>query len=141
MLRPYEFLARWGVDGALKGAHVQFQRVVMDGDEEIFVGLESAQPVAVGLGGEGGFPLEEIMSLLQADAVTAAQAALAACEAAEQARDAALGHADDLARALEESEAARAALAAQAQSALAAAAAEIANLKTALAVAQRNAEA
>lgn len=65
---PYEFLARWGRDGRLAGAHAQFRYVTMADDGTVlgeFVG--AAEPVAVMEA--AGFPLSDILSPLQTAAL------------------------------------------------------------------------
>lgn len=72
--KPYEFLARWDhVTGALKGAHTQrFDGVYEDGV------LLSGQPgKAMGVGEDLAFPLADILSQLQIDALAAVDAHLA----------------------------------------------------------------
>lgn len=79
---PYEFLVRWDRTGRLSGAHAQFRHVTMDADGAVvgeFVGM--AEPVAVAEG--AGFPLSDILSRVQADA-------LLACEAMRAERDSAV---------------------------------------------------
>lgn len=79
--QPYEFLARWDhVAGVLKGAHTQrFEGVYEDGV------LLSGQPgKAMGVGEDLAFPLSDIMSQLQIDAL-AANAALQTTVAAHAA--------------------------------------------------------
>lgn len=62
---PYEFLVRWDANGKLQGAHVQWRHVIKD-DAGAIVGesLSNAEPV-----GENGFPLDNILSQTQIDAL------------------------------------------------------------------------
>lgn len=67
---PYEFLVRWDTSGQLSGAHAQFRYVTTDDGGTVvgeFVG--AAEPVAVA--GVQGFPLAEILSQVQIDALAA----------------------------------------------------------------------
>lgn len=67
---PYEFLARWGTDGTLIGAHVGFRSMMLR-DGAPIPGMETVHdvmPVDVGL--KSGFPLADIVNQLQADALS-----------------------------------------------------------------------
>lgn len=79
---PYEFLVRWNQGGELSGAHVVWLYTVKDGDT-VLSQLES-KPMTVALGQGEGYPLADILSEVQASAITAAQDAQAALAAAEQ---------------------------------------------------------
>jgi len=72
--KPYEFLARWDHEtGVFKGAHIQhYESVIEDG-----VLLTGKAGRAMGVGEDLAFPLADIMSQVQADAL-AANAALQA---------------------------------------------------------------
>lgn len=85
---PYEFLARWDhITGTYKGAHTQrFDGIFDDGV------LISGQPgKAMGVGEDRAFPLADIMSQIQIEAL-AANAALQATVTAHEATIA--GHAE-----------------------------------------------
>ena len=79
---PYEFLARWDATGKLAGAHVGFLERITDGAEVLSERALPVQPV----GGDHGFPLADILSQLQADALTSAEAARAERDAAQAAK-------------------------------------------------------
>jgi hypothetical protein len=72
--QPYEPLVRWNQDGKLAGAHVQWRLVITDENGEI-VGetVTTAEPVAMGQA--NGFPLEDILAKVQADALAELEAA------------------------------------------------------------------
>lgn len=59
--RPYELLVRWGSDGRLSGAHVQFRFVTTTEDGKP-VGEFIGPPEPVGTAGQTGFPLSDILS-------------------------------------------------------------------------------
>lgn len=73
--KPYELLLRWGQDGNLRGAHMQWATVVSD-DAGAVIGCYpgNVEPVAIAPG-QPGFPLTDILSQVQADALTALTAA------------------------------------------------------------------
>lgn len=63
--QPYEFLVRWR-DGKLSGAHIQFiERKLADG-EKVSETVGNPMPV-----GSADFPLQDILDLISANAVTA----------------------------------------------------------------------
>lgn len=72
--RPYEFLARWR-DGVLAGAHIGFIEEVVEDGQVLSQKVLDVMPVAVA--GATGFPLADILTQLQADAITERDAALA----------------------------------------------------------------
>lgn len=62
---PYELLIRWDQNGALAGAHVQYRYVInRDDGERIGETLGKAEPLAL-----GDFPLTDVLSQAQADAL------------------------------------------------------------------------
>jgi hypothetical protein len=69
--KPYELLVRWGRDGKLQGAHVQWAMLITD-DTGAVVGCYPghAEPVAV-RPDESGFPLSDVLNQMQIDALTA----------------------------------------------------------------------
>jgi hypothetical protein len=83
---PYEFLARWK-NGALAGAHVKFLETITD--DGAVVSQREGDPMSVAVAGAAGFPLDDILSALQADAIAERDAAVAAKATAEAALSAA----------------------------------------------------
>jgi len=81
IIRPYELLVRWGADGAIQGAHVQFIEEIKEGAQVIAATLGNAQPVALAAG--AGFPLSDILDAAHIAALKAADLANAATAAAE----------------------------------------------------------
>lgn len=75
---PYELLFRWN-DGALAGAHIQFVETIRKDGSVISQQVGHAQPVS--MAGETGFPLADVLSTVQADAVAARDFAIAALAA------------------------------------------------------------
>lgn len=73
--RPYEFLARWR-DGVLAGAHIGFIEEVVEDGQVLSQKVLDVMPVAVA--GATGFPLTDILTQLQADAIAERDAAVAA---------------------------------------------------------------
>jgi hypothetical protein len=69
--KPYELLVRWGPDGKLRGAHVQWTMLVTD-DIGAVIGCYpgNVEPLAL-TQGQAGFPLADILSQTQADALAA----------------------------------------------------------------------
>ncbi|CAO3452227.1 hypothetical protein [Azospirillum argentinense] len=70
---PYELLVRWDQSGALAGAHVQHRYVIRDGVAIIGESIGPAEPLT--LDTAPGFPLGDLLSQVQADALTAKAAA------------------------------------------------------------------
>lgn len=64
---PYEFLVRFNDLGELKGAHVGFMTVISEGDVILSRNIENVQPVAIGE--VLGFPLAEILDVIQIEAL------------------------------------------------------------------------
>ncbi|KAA1057157.1 hypothetical protein [Azospirillum argentinense] len=77
---PYELLVRWDQSGTLAGAHVQYRYVIRDGDAVIGETLGPAEPLT--LEAAEGFPLDDILSQVQIDALTAMATAAAERDAA-----------------------------------------------------------
>lgn len=79
--QPYELLIRWGQDGALAGAHIQ-HRYVITGDDGAVIGetLGPAEPLT--LDTAAGFPLGDLLTQVQADALTGKATAEAERDAA-----------------------------------------------------------
>ncbi|CAO3426706.1 hypothetical protein [Azospirillum argentinense] len=77
---PYELLVRWDQSGALQGAHVQYRYVIRDGEDVIGETLGQAVPLT--LEAADGFPLGDLLSQVQIDALTAVASAAAERDAA-----------------------------------------------------------
>lgn len=56
---PYEFLARWDVQGVLAGAHVQYRYVIRDGEHIVADSVGPAEPVPPTI--DGAFPLAAVV--------------------------------------------------------------------------------
>lgn len=69
---PYELLVRWTSAGQIAGAHVQFLEQLVEDGTVINEKVGAAVPVA--LAGGAGFPLADILSLVQTDALATAAA-------------------------------------------------------------------
>lgn len=80
---PYELLVRWGADGKIRGAHYQFVTRYVEDGEIVTEKLSDAQPI--GLDGSGDFPLKDILTKAQADALATANAKIAEAVAIRQA--------------------------------------------------------
>jgi hypothetical protein len=81
MKKPYELLVRWDQNGTLHGAHMQWATVVSD-DAGAVIGCYpgNVEPVAIAPS-QPGFPLTDILSQVQADALTALTTAQQRCDA------------------------------------------------------------
>lgn len=90
--KPYEILVRYDSDGNLKGAHVAWTHIVTLDDGTIIRKQTNPEPVDVGQG--AGFPIDDLINEVAAGA-------LAAKEAAETERDAAVAEKNALAAQLE----------------------------------------
>jgi hypothetical protein len=66
--QPYELLIRWKDDGTLAGAHVRWMCHVFD-EEGVRLSSQALPPEPVGAADGKGYPLEEIASRVQVDAV------------------------------------------------------------------------
>ncbi len=64
---PYELMGRWNKDGSFSGAHIGFRTLVLRDGVEIADMIHPVQPVAIGA--RSGFPLADILSQLQIDAL------------------------------------------------------------------------
>jgi len=98
--RPYEFLARWNPQtGAFSGAHIQWIDVIERDGAQV-----SATPTkAFGVGEGAAFPLADILTQVQSDALAAldaAQAQVATLTADKTAADQALAAAQEQVAAL-----------------------------------------
>ena len=78
--RPYEMLVRWK-DGVIAGAHVGFELTTTENGVVLSTTPLDVMPVDIGQG--AGFPLADILSQVQVDAITGKDAAEAKCAAAE----------------------------------------------------------
>jgi len=65
--KPYEFLIRWNNDGIIQGAHIAFLDTVLKDGEIINQTQSSVESVAIGE--QIGFPLADVLSQLQIDAL------------------------------------------------------------------------
>lgn len=86
---PYELLIRWGNAGALAGAHVQRRYVIAD-ENGVVIGESVANAEPLTINTAAGFPLGDLLSQAQIDALVAKAAADQERDAAAAARDAAL---------------------------------------------------
>ena len=78
---PYELLIRWDQAGALAGAHVQHRYVITGDDGAVITEtLGGAEPLT--LDTAAGFPLGDLLSQAQADALTSLATAPAERDAA-----------------------------------------------------------
>ena len=64
---PYEFLIRWDKDGIIQGAHIAFLDTVLKDGEIVTQTQSSVESVAIGE--QVGFPLADVLSQLQIDAL------------------------------------------------------------------------
>jgi len=78
---PYEFLVRWDKDGIISGAHVGFRTITKKDDVVIADTVEAVMPVALGL--QAGFPLAEILALVESGMADQGAAFLAKVAASE----------------------------------------------------------
>lgn len=90
---PYEMLVRWDPSGKLTGAQMQYRYVIRDGEKIIGESVGNAEPLSL----DKGFPLQDVLTTAQADALATAENAK---REAEKARA-------DLAHALSVAETAR----------------------------------
>jgi len=72
---PYEFLVRWGKDGAIAGAHVGMRTLTYRDGVEIADKPEAV--VLVSIGAASGYPLAEILTEIQLGAIAAMDKAVA----------------------------------------------------------------
>lgn len=79
--RPYELLVRWGPAG-LQGAHVQFIDEIVEDD--LILQARPGDVIPVSLAGDAGFPVADILSTAQADAIGTATAKMAECDALQE---------------------------------------------------------
>jgi len=64
---PYEFLIRWDNNGVIQGAHIAFLDTVLKDGEIINQTQTSVESVAIAE--QVGFPLADVLSQLQIDAL------------------------------------------------------------------------
>jgi len=64
---PYEFLIRWDNNGVIQGAHIAFLDTVLKDGEIVTQTQSSVESVAIGE--QVGFPLADVLSQLQIDAL------------------------------------------------------------------------
>ena len=65
--KPYEFLIRWDKNGIIQGAHIAFLDTVLKDGEIVTQTQSSVESVAIGE--QVGFPLADVLSQLQIDAL------------------------------------------------------------------------
>lgn len=70
--QPYELLVRWGVDGKISGAHVQWRYIVRDGDVIVTESVSKAEPVDID--NTPGYPLDDIIDKTLQDALATVNA-------------------------------------------------------------------
>lgn len=63
--QPYELLVRWR-NGKLSGSHIQFIQRIIDDDGKI---LQETPLDPIPIGGDKGFPLEDVLSKIHIDAL------------------------------------------------------------------------
>lgn len=96
---PYEMLVRWDQSGKLTGAQMQYRYVIRDGKKIVGESVGNAEPLAI----DKGFPLQDVLTQSQADALATAEAAkLHAAEMERQAQEARTQRDDIKARLSEE---------------------------------------
>ena len=64
---PYEFLIRWDNSGVIQGAHIAFLETVLK-DEQVITQTQSSVE-SVEIAGQLGFPLSDVLSQIQIDAL------------------------------------------------------------------------
>ncbi len=64
---PNEFLVRWSDSGVIQGAHIVFREAITEDGTELSSKMLPAQPVS--MAGEAGFPLADVLDILQSDAL------------------------------------------------------------------------
>ena len=64
---PYEFLIRWDNNGVIQGAHIAFLETVLKNGEVITQTQSSVESVEIA--GQLGFPLSDVLSQIQIDAL------------------------------------------------------------------------
>ena len=79
---PYEFLVRW-TDGTIAGAHVRFLETISEDGTVLTQKEGNAMPVS--MAGEAGYPLADILSSIQTQAIIEREDAVAAKATAEAA--------------------------------------------------------
>ena len=65
--KPYELLVRWDRKGGLAGAHVCWRYVISEAGAFVREAVSRAEPVDTGQG--SGFPLDDILPAVAADAL------------------------------------------------------------------------
>lgn len=88
MKRPYELLLRWDQQGRLSGAHVQHRYVIEDGGKIVGESVGPAEPLSLETAEE--FPLADILTQAQSDALVGKAAAEAERDTARAAHEDAL---------------------------------------------------
>lgn len=73
LILPQEFLARWDDQGNFQGAHVVFLGKVLDDDGNVLA-AQAMPPQSISIGELQGFPLNEILTQMQIDALKQVEA-------------------------------------------------------------------
>lgn len=68
---PYELLVRWDQTGKLSGVQMQYRYVIRDGEKIVGESVGNAEPLSL----DKGFPLQDVLTAAQADALATAEAA------------------------------------------------------------------
>lgn len=71
--QPYELLVRWDQDGKLSGAQMQHRYVIRDGAKIVGESVGNAEALDL----SKGFPVQDVLTSAQADALATAEAAKA----------------------------------------------------------------
>ena len=64
---PYEFLIRWDKSGVIQGAHIAFLETVLKDDQIVTQTQSTVESVEIA--GQLGFPLSDVLSQIQIDAL------------------------------------------------------------------------
>lgn len=66
---PYELLVRFDQSGKLQGAQVQYRYIIRDGEKIVGESVGNAEPLSL----DKGFPLQDVLTNAQADALATAE--------------------------------------------------------------------
>jgi hypothetical protein len=69
---PHEFLIRWDDAGKLSGAHIAFREAITDDGVEI--ASKFGDPLPVSMAGESGFPLADVLGMINVSALADGEA-------------------------------------------------------------------
>lgn len=70
---PYEMLVRWDQRGKLSGAQMQYRYIIRDGAKIVGESVGNAEPLAL----DKDFPLQDVLTAAQSDALATAETAKA----------------------------------------------------------------